>query len=176
MARPAIAHSHPDFPEDPTHWEPLFSSFGEGDNECQRNPCEKCRQLLPGHGHLNQVAYWSAQFAVDMLPTGSSEAKSSWSWGYLAGLWHDLGKFAPQWQTYLATKADMHSAEVTEGTKGRQLALEIRQLSRLGPPPRLFHFRRAQQFTCKSTTTSGSSSNPPSLSTATQLSPSSILT
>ena len=33
------------------------------------------------------------------------------------------------------------------GTKGRQFAEEIRQLSRFGLPPRRSHFRRAQQFT-----------------------------
>ncbi len=176
MARPAIAHSHPDFPEEPTQWEPLFSSFGERENKCQRNHCEKCRQLSPGHGHLNKVAYWSAKFAVDMFPTGSSEAKSSWNWGNLAGLWHDLGKFAPEWQAYLATKADIHFAEVTGGQKvassPRKSANSLALVCRPGVPT----FAAPSNSPCKSMSTSGGSSTPPSRSTATKLSPSSIIT
>ncbi len=50
-------------------------------------------------------------------------------WGYVLGLWHDLGKFAPQWQRYLARKAgaDLEREEVggvvDHSTAGSQHAL-----------------------------------------------------
>ncbi|WP_353564967.1 CRISPR-associated endonuclease Cas3'' [Haloferula sargassicola] len=69
----------------------------------------------PQHGHLNKVAYWTARFAADMFPPGPNR-DAAHPWGYLAGLWHDLGKFAPRWQEYLASKADPHVAEVTGKT------------------------------------------------------------
>jgi CRISPR-associated endonuclease/helicase Cas3 len=110
----AYAHTHPDYPkrEDaPEHWEPLFAPdcttiTGEGD-------CKLCRHLDPKHGHLNKVAYHATKFAEEMFPAGSPEAKAAREWGRLAGLWHDLGKFAPEWQAYLKTKADPHTAEAT---------------------------------------------------------------
>ena len=105
------AHSHPDF--DSLKWEPLFTPFGEGENECQRERCEKCRNLAPYHGHLNNVAWWTARFASEMFSPESNEAKSAWEWGYLTGLWHDLGKFAPEWQQYLRGKVDPHTDEVS---------------------------------------------------------------
>jgi CRISPR-associated endonuclease/helicase Cas3 len=48
-----------------------------------------------------------------MFPSGSPEAKTAREWGYLAGLWHDLGKFAPEWQEYLASKSDPHVGETS---------------------------------------------------------------
>ena len=47
-----------------------------------------------------------------MFPSGPA-CEAAYPWGYLTDLWHDLGKFAPEWQTYLASKADPHSAEST---------------------------------------------------------------
>jgi CRISPR-associated endonuclease/helicase Cas3 len=96
----------------PCEWEPLFTPFGEGDDECQWNSCQKCANLVPYHGHLNKVAWWTAKFAAEMFTADSEESKSAHQWGYLAGLWHDLGKFAPEWQTYLASKADPHTDEI----------------------------------------------------------------
>jgi CRISPR-associated endonuclease/helicase Cas3 len=95
------AHSHPDFPNDSSKWEPLFTPFGEGENECQREHCEKCRNLAPYHGHLNKVAWWTARFASKMFSPGSVDAKSAWEWGYLTGLWHDLGKYSREFQERL---------------------------------------------------------------------------
>jgi CRISPR-associated endonuclease/helicase Cas3 len=69
--------------------------------------------MEPDHGHLNKVAFWTAKFAVGMFPTDTTEAKIAWDWGYLAGLWHDLGKFAPEWQNYLKSKTDIHSDDTT---------------------------------------------------------------
>ena len=113
MANPPYAHSHPDFPNDTSKWEPLFTPFGNGAEECQREQCHLCRDLNPYHGHLNKVAFWAAKFASEMFAADSAEAKSVKEWGYLAGLWHDLGKFAPEWQTYLKSKADIESDEVS---------------------------------------------------------------
>ena len=105
------AHTLKDQPKE--EWEPLFTPFGEGVEECQRAICPKCEAMEPQHGHLNKVAYWTAKFAAEMFPKDSPESKSAHQWGYLTGLWHDLGKFAPEWQTYLASKADPHTAEIT---------------------------------------------------------------
>jgi CRISPR-associated endonuclease/helicase Cas3 len=107
------AHTHPDFPSDPSKWEPLFTPFGEGAEQCQRDTCQKCRDLEPYHGHLNKVAFWTAKFASEMFVPETDDAKSAHQWGYLTGLWHDLGKFALEWQEYLKSKADPHSADVT---------------------------------------------------------------
>lgn len=109
MPSPFYAHTLDGKP--PSEWEPLFTPFGDAADECQRATCEKCRDFSPDHGHLNKVAWWSAKFASEMFAPDSTEAKSAWDWGYLAGLWHDLGKFAPEWQTYLASNADFHAAE-----------------------------------------------------------------
>ena len=111
------AHSLPDRPS--SEWEPLFTLFGEGDKECRGRDCQKCESLEHDHGHLNKVAWWSAKFAAEMFASGSDAAKSAWDWGYLAGLWHDLGKFAPEWQEYLKAKVDPHLAEAT-GTPARR--------------------------------------------------------
>jgi len=110
------AHTHPDH-SNPTEaerfWEPLFSEFGQGLNACSGYPvCEKCREMDPKHGHLNKVAWWTAKFMQDMFPEGSDDGKRAAEWGYLAGLWHDLGKFAPEWQEYLKKKVDPHIDEV----------------------------------------------------------------
>ena len=96
-------------PGDVSNWEPLFTP------DCAAlsgGVCEVCEQLDPRHGHLNKVAWWSAKFAAEMFSPKNSEAReAAWQWGYLAGLWHDLGKFAPEWQSYLRSKSDVHRDE-----------------------------------------------------------------
>lgn len=82
-------------------WESLFTPFGEGVTDCQRHTCEKCERMEPQHGHLNKVAYHTAKFAADMFPAGSPESASAHQWGYLNGLWHDLGKFSDDFQKRL---------------------------------------------------------------------------
>jgi len=63
-----------------------------------------------------------------MFPPDSIGSKSAHDWGYLAGLWHDLGKFAPAWQAYLRSKSDIHSDEVSgkvdHSTAGAQHAVK----------------------------------------------------
>jgi len=56
---PSYAHTHPAFPGDPAKWEPLFTPFSDEADQCQREQCEKCRNLKPYHGHLNKGAFWS---------------------------------------------------------------------------------------------------------------------
>jgi CRISPR-associated endonuclease/helicase Cas3 len=72
------------------------------------------------------VAWWTGKFAEEMFPQGSEEATAAHRWGYLAGLWHDLGKFAPEWQRYLGSKSDAHrddvSARIDHATAGAQHA------------------------------------------------------
>lgn len=125
---PAYAHTHPDYPDDPSKWEPLFTPFGNGPEQCQREHCEQCKNLDPYHGHLNKVAWWTARFATEMFTPHSPEAKSAWDWGYLAGLWHDLGKFPPEWQEYLRAKVDPHaddvSGKVDHSTAGAQHSIK----------------------------------------------------
>lgn len=133
-SRHFYAHTLPGA-SDHSQWEPLFTPFGEGENECRRDLCEKCKNYEPYHGHLNKVAYWTAQFAAEMFPKDSPESQSAHQWGYLTGLWHDLGKFAPEWQAYLASKADPHTAEATgkidHSTAGAQHATQRNLLGHL---------------------------------------------
>ncbi len=109
-----FAHTDPDHP-DPgdaaRHWEPLFTPFGEGPDECRQDACKRCESLDRFHGHLNKVAWWTAKFAAEMFPPGP-DRESAHQWGTLTGLWHDLGKFAPEWQDYLEAKSDPHSTEI----------------------------------------------------------------
>ena len=126
------AHTHPEHP-DPSradrYWEPLFTAFEDESCSWAGYPaCEKCKDLDPSHGHLNKVAWWTAKFMQDMFPEGSEDAKTAAEWGYLAGLWHDLGKFAPEWQEYLKRKVDPHIDEVVgkvdHSTTGAQFAIK----------------------------------------------------
>jgi CRISPR-associated endonuclease/helicase Cas3 len=124
MPHPLYAHTLPDRPQE--DWEPLFTEIGDSNITCQGRGCEKCQRLEADHGHLNKVAFWAAKFASEMFRTSSIDATSASDWGYLAGLWHDLGKFAPVWQTYLKSKSDIHSdevvAKVDHSTAGAQHA------------------------------------------------------
>ena len=127
------AHTDPN-PSDPHDWEPLFTPFGAGQDECQGEACEKCGNLDRFHGHLNKVAWWTAKFAGEMFPAGSEEAIAAREWGRRAGLWHDLGKFAPEWQAYLRAKTDSHADEIAgkvdHSTAGAQHGTKD---ARLGP-------------------------------------------
>jgi len=111
---------------DPRDWEPLFTPLGDGRDKCQGRHCGKCENLDRFHGHLNKVGWWTAKFAGEMFSAGSDQEKSAREWGHLAGLWHDLGKFAPEWQAYLQKKSDPHADEVSgkvdHSTAGAQRA------------------------------------------------------
>lgn len=118
----SYAHSAPEG----IGWEPLFTPFGHETGFCREGDCEACRLLRPDHGHLNKVAFLCARFAAGMFPAGEAR-KVAWQWGYLAGLWHDLGKFPAEWQAYLASKSDPHEADITgrldHATAGAQWAV-----------------------------------------------------
>jgi len=64
-----------------------------------------------------------------MVPAGNPDAEALAEWGYLLGLWHDLGKFTPEWQAYLRRKAgcdlegDEASGSEDHSTAGGQLAI-----------------------------------------------------
>ncbi len=97
------------------HWEPLFTP------DCPAltgDPCAACESLDPRHGHLNKVAWWTAKFSAEMFPPGP-DREAARQWGHLTGLWHDLGKFASEWQSYLEAKSDPHTAEST-GTPAKK--------------------------------------------------------
>ncbi len=118
------AHSHPDFPTDTSKWEPLFS---EDCGTLRGEDCDLCTTLGPYHGHLNKVAYFAGKFAAEMFPEGANR-ESARQWGQLAGWWHDLGKFAPDWQKYLKNKVDSHSDDITgkvdHSTAGAQKSVQ----------------------------------------------------
>lgn len=121
------AHTLPGKPQG--EWEPLFTVFGDSEDECQRENCKKCQNLKSDHGHLNKVALWSAKFASEMFAPSSLEFACARDWGYLAGLWHDLGKFPQEWQDYLRSKVDPHSDDVSgkvdHSTAGAQQAVSV---------------------------------------------------
>jgi len=62
--------------------------------------------------HLDEVSMNAARFA---------SAFDSGSWGELAGVWHDLGKYADDFQLYLRSSAgdpEVEDASVVDGWKG----------------------------------------------------------
>lgn len=66
-------------------------------------PPEKWHELGE---HLRRVAERTADFAAEF---------SAAEWAYLAGLWHDLGKYSTEFQQYLRAANDAH----IEGSPGR---------------------------------------------------------
>lgn len=114
------AHTAKDAQGNPSpkeHWEPLFTPDCD---TLEGKACAKCVALDRYHGHLNKVAHLCSEFAAKMFPPGP-DRESARQWGHLTGLWHDLGKFAPEWQIYLASKADPHQADAT-GTTDHSIA------------------------------------------------------
>jgi CRISPR-associated endonuclease/helicase Cas3 len=114
------AHTDPADAGNVSKWEPLFTP------DCQAlsgGHCDACARLDRYHGHLNKVAWWTAKFAAEMFPGSQPEARNApRQWGWLAGLWHDLGKFSDDFQTYLrksAAKSDPHRAETEAGPTGK---------------------------------------------------------
>ena len=110
-------------------WEPLFTAFGEDpETGCTGESCIYCTTQADHHGHLNKVAWWSAQFAAAMFHEGRDRVAAR-QWGRLAGLWHDLGKFSHEFQSYLAQAgSDSHTGEmqrrVDHSTAGARHAVE----------------------------------------------------
>ncbi len=118
---------------DKRKWEPLFTPFGEAtDNPAEYcsgkdgHACPHCEHLAPQHGHLNKVAHLAANFAAEMFPAGP-DRDSAKQWGYLAGLWHDLGKFAQDFQNRIRGNGN----RANHSTAGGQLADDL--LKPIGP-------------------------------------------
>lgn len=93
--------------------------------EKPERPCPHTKEGLPPDewqsldDHLRNVAGLAEGFA------SSFEASS---WGYLAGLWHDLGKYNPAFQEYLRNASEAHiegkPGRVDHSSTGGQLAVE----------------------------------------------------
>ncbi|MGD0665585.1 MAG: CRISPR-associated endonuclease Cas3'', partial [Rhabdochlamydiaceae bacterium] len=60
--------------------------------------------------HLNQVALKAKQFADEF---------QSGDWAYVAGLWHDLGKFSLEFQNYIKFKSGYDPEASNEEDNGR---------------------------------------------------------
>ncbi len=75
----------------------------------RRNPNGDCvTQSL--EDHLNAVAKSAGEFAATF---GNKD------WGELLGYWHDLGKFLPAWQSYLARETGCNEEAHIEGIGNR---------------------------------------------------------
>ena len=111
----------------PEQWEPLFSAACPALDGAR---CERCDAMQPEHGHLNKVAWLASRFARNMFAVGSREADIIQQWAWLAGLWHDLGKYSEAFQNYLknASTPDVHQSEIANkvdhATAGAQHARE----------------------------------------------------
>ncbi len=83
--------------------------------------------------HLRGVADRAAIFAQEFF---SSE------WGYLAGLWHDLGKFSPDFQNYIRATSDpdAHIEGSKPGRVDHSSAGALHALKRFGQPGLIFAY------------------------------------
>ena len=68
-------------------------------------------------GHLRCVASLASEFGQTLGPSGNSA-----NWVYLAGLWHDLGKYRSGFQRYLklAEAKDAQNAHIEGRVAGRE--------------------------------------------------------
>lgn len=80
--------------------------------------------------HLIGTAKLSAQFAAEF---GCGE------WGYLAGLWHDLGKYSEDFQKMLRDSADAH-IETKPGRVDHSTAGAIHAIKKLDKAGRIFSY------------------------------------
>jgi CRISPR-associated endonuclease/helicase Cas3 len=81
--------------------------------------------------HLREVAEQAGGFAA---PFASAE------WGWLAGLWHDLGKYQPPFQAYLRKANGMDAHIETPGKVKHAIAGAIQAADSLGPYGRLLAY------------------------------------
>ena len=95
-------------------WELLYTG------PCQNN-CSLCQNMSPGHGHLNKVAHWTARFADALFDEESSQAAIARDWGFLIGLWHDVGKYSREFQDRLRGERK----RVDHSTAGAQYLSQI---------------------------------------------------
>lgn len=84
--------------------------------------------------HLKSVAELSAEFA---RPFGNDD------WAYLMGLWHDLGKYSAEFQSYIRSASGFDPDAHLEGSKGRvdhSTAGAIHALEKIGDKGRLLAY------------------------------------
>lgn len=84
--------------------------------------------------HLREVARLAGNF---------SSTFGSEDWGYLAGLWHDLGKYREKFQQYIKTVSGYDAEAHIEGAPGRvdhSTAGAIHALEKLGPRGRIIAY------------------------------------
>ena len=87
--------------------------------------------------HLKKVAALAAEFSQAF--DGSTDPTQRWA--YLAGLWHDLGKYRPGFQKYvrLADNADAHiEGKVAGRDKTHSAAGALWAMQQLNQPNRPF--------------------------------------
>ena len=72
--------------------------------------------------HLQAVATMSAGFSADLAPTGQTA-----QWAYLAGLWHDLGKYRPGFQRYLKA-SENPDAHISTRLVAKRVGADVRPL------------------------------------------------
>lgn len=109
-------------------WEDLYTG-------CHSRECNGLGPTCSDCGHLDRVSHATRAFVSEMFARGSYDTKSAAEWGALTGIWHDLGKFAPEWQRYLQGKVDPHIDEVLgkvdHSSAGAQFAVEKHLLGHL---------------------------------------------
>lgn len=78
------------------------------------------------HCKQNQDGSWAADHGllehskgVARLAEKSCKAFGSGDWAHLIGLWHDLGKYNPDWQVYLRRNSGRDPSAHIEGSDGR---------------------------------------------------------
>lgn len=84
--------------------------------------------------HLREVAKGSESFA---------ETFGGSAWGFLAGLWHDLGKYSPAFQGFIASKSGFDPEAHIEGGVGRvnhSTAGALHAVEKLGDKGRLLAY------------------------------------
>jgi len=129
LSSTAMPHAHSQVGKDgDVEWEGLYTACTSLDCNGLERECSDC-------GHLDRVARLTQSFASQMFASGTEESKSAAEWGYLNGIWHDLDKFAPEWQRYLQGKVDPHIDEVLgkvdHSSAGAQFAVEKHFLGHL---------------------------------------------
>jgi CRISPR-associated endonuclease/helicase Cas3 len=80
--------------------------------------------------HLKGTADLAASFAAEF---GCAD------WGYLAGLWHDLGKYSEDFQKMLLSSADAH-VETQHGRVDHSTAGAIHSIEKFKIPGRIFSY------------------------------------